>query len=353
MKSVVINAGGGVSVEEKVIPQIESANDVMVKVCCSGLCGSDISRIFHNGSHFYPITLGHEFSGIVQKIGSSVSDLKQGDLVSCVPLRPCFDCPECERQLWSQCKNYQFIGSRSHGGNSEYIVVSRKNLFRLPEGTTPTEGAFFEPMTVGLHAMELAGGVKGKEVIIIGAGTIGLLAMQCATALGANSVTAIDINPERLELSKKIGANYIYNSAEMSSDEIGKALKERRFDQLVLETAGQPVTVQLAIQIAGPQAQIGLIGTLHNDLRLPEKTVGFILRKELRILGSWMNYSGEWPGVEWKQATQLFQDGKIDLAALIAVQGNANTYVDAVTALNGKPMSGKIMLDFTTSIPGV
>ncbi|MCZ5435926.1 alcohol dehydrogenase catalytic domain-containing protein, partial [Escherichia coli] len=81
-------------------------------------------------------------------------------------LRPCFDCPECERQLWSQCKNYQFIGSRSHGGNSEYIVVPRNNLFLLPEGTTPTEGAFFEPMTVGLHAMELAGGVEGKEVII-------------------------------------------------------------------------------------------------------------------------------------------------------------------------------------------
>ncbi|MGQ5288562.1 alcohol dehydrogenase catalytic domain-containing protein [Pectobacterium actinidiae] len=351
MKSVVINSGGSVTVEEKDMPRIKSADDVLVKVCCSGLCGSDIPRIFHNGSHFYPITLGHEFSGTVLDTGAGVSDLKKGDLVSCVPLKPCFNCPECERQLWSQCKNYQFIGSRIHGGNCEYIIVPRKNLFQLPEGTTPTEGAFFEPMTVGLHAMTLAGGVEGKEVIIIGAGTIGLLTMQCASAMGAKSVTAIDINPERLELSKKIGATYTYNSAEMSAEEIGKALHERRFDQLILETAGSPVTVQLAIQIAGPQAQIGLIGTLHNDLILPEKTFGLILRKELSVLGSWMNYSGEWPGVEWTQATQLFKDGKIDLASLIAVQGDTDIYVDAVTALHGKPMSGKIMLDFTISTP--
>lgn len=350
MKSVVINAGGSVTVEEKAMPQIEASEDVLVKVCCSGLCGSDIPRIFHNGAHFYPITLGHEFSGIVQKTGTGVTDLKQGDLVSCVPLKPCFNCPECERQLWSQCKNYQFIGSRISGGNCEYIVVPRKNLFLLPSGTTPTEGAFFEPMTVGLHAMALTGGVKDKHVIIIGAGTIGLLAMQCAAALGAKSVTALDINPKRLELSKKMGANYTYNSAEMSADEIGQALNERRFDQLILETAGSPVTVQLAIQIAGPQAQIGLIGTLHNDLALPEKTFGLILRKELRIFGSWMNYSGEWPGVEWQQAKQLFQDGKIDLQSLIAVQGNTDVYTEAVTALNGNPMSGKIMLDFTTDV---
>lgn len=351
MKSVVINAGGSITIEEKLKPQIESDDDVLVSVFCSGLCGSDIPRIFHNGARFYPITLGHEFSGIVQETGCAVHDLKKGDLVSCVPLRPCFHCLECKRQLWSQCKHYQFIGSGCHGGNSEYIVISRKNLFLLPEGTMPTEGAFFEPMTVGLHAMTLAGGVEGKEVIIIGAGTIGLLAMQCAAAMGAKSVTAIDINPERLLLSKKIGATYAYNSAEMSAEEIGTVLTERRFEQLILETAGNPATVHLAIQIAGPQAQIGLIGTLHHDLILPEKIFGYILRKELRILGSWMNYSGEWPGVEWEQATELFKAGKIDLASLIAVQGGIHVYAQAVTALNGKPMSGKIMLDFTIDLP--
>lgn len=347
MKSVVINTGGTVTLEEKTMPTVKAADDILVKVCCSGLCGSDIPRIFHSGAHFYPITLGHEFSGIVMETGKEVHDIQAGNLVTCVPLQPCFECPECERQLWSQCKHYHFIGSRSHGGNCEYIVLPRKNVFRLPEGTTPTEGAFFEPMTVGLHAIALAGGCEDKEVIVIGAGTIGLLAMQCAVAMGARSVTAIDINPERLKLAKSLGAKYTLNSAESDAQEITSRLNERRFDQLILETAGSPVTVELAIGIAGPRAQIGLVGTLHNDLKLSEKTFGLILRKELQILGSWMNYSGPWPGVEWEQATRLFSEGKIDLSSLIAVQGNPKTYAEAVMALKGKPMSGKIMLDFT------
>ena len=151
MKSVVIHAGGSVTVEDAPLPQIEAGDDVMVKVICSGLCGSDIPRIFHEGAHYYPITLGHEFCGRVTETGKSVSDLKPGDLVSCVPLQPCFDCEECSRQLWSQCRQYSFIGSRSACGKREFIVVPRQNLVLLPAGTSPVEVAVFVPITVCLH----------------------------------------------------------------------------------------------------------------------------------------------------------------------------------------------------------
>ena len=352
MKSVVIHAGGSVTVEDQPLPQVSNADDVLVNVICSGLCGSDIARIFHAGAHFYPITLGHEFCGRVQQTGHEVNDLQPGDLVACVPLQPCFKCAECERQLWSQCRHYQFIGSRSDGGNCEVICVPRRNMFKLPAGTSALEGAFFEPMTVSLHTIELAGGCENKEVIIVGAGTIGLLAMQCAKALGARSVTAIDINSERLALAQHLGADFIYNSAVLSTGAIRNALEPRRFDQLILETAGAPQTVALCLEIAGPRAQIGLIGTLHRDLHLGSITFGQILRKELQVLGSWMNYSGAWPGVEWQQATQLFAQGKINLSALIAVQGDADVYASAVTTLQGQPMNGKIMLDFSGSTGG-
>ncbi len=352
MKSVVVHAGGSVTVEQQPLPQISNADDVLIDVICSGLCGSDIPRIFHAGAHFYPITLGHEFCGRVQQTGSAVDDLQPGDLVACVPLQPCFNCAECERQLWSQCHHYHFIGSRSDGGNREVISVPRRNLFKLPAATSALEGAFFEPMTVSLHTLALAGGCQDKEVIVVGAGTIGLLALQCAKALGARAVTAIDINPDRLALAQRLGADFIYNSAALSSDAIRQALEPRRFDQLILETAGAPQTVELSLEIAGPRAQICLIGTLHRDLHLGSATFGQILRKELQVLGSWMNYSGAWPGVEWQQATQLFAQGKINLAPLIAVQGDADVYASAVTALQGQPMSGKIMLDFSGSTGG-
>lgn len=346
MKSVVIHAEGSVRVEERPLPQIQGTDDVLVRIVCSGLCGSDIPRIFAKGAHYYPITLGHEFSGYVAACGDSVKDLKPGDAVACVPLLPCFSCPECEKGYYSLCKNYQFVGSRSEGGNAEYIVVKRANVFRLPEAMAIEDGAFIEPITVGLHAFHLAAGCEGKNVIIVGAGTIGLLAMQCALALGANSVSAIDINDDKLALAKRLGATEVFNSRYQSADEILNAMTDRRFDQLVLETAGTPQTVSLAINIAGPRAQVALVGTLHNDLNLPAATFGKILRKELTLLGSWMNYSAPWPGEEWETATRLLSAKKLQLAPLIAHSGDSESFAQAVQALNGAPMQGKIMLRF-------
>ena len=94
MKSVVIHAEGNVCVEERPIPTLQTENDVLVKVVSSGLCGSDIPRIFAKGAHYYPITLGHEFSGYVESYGAAVTDLQPGDAVACVPLLPCFQCPQ-------------------------------------------------------------------------------------------------------------------------------------------------------------------------------------------------------------------------------------------------------------------
>ncbi|MFZ5222196.1 galactitol-1-phosphate 5-dehydrogenase [Enterobacter cloacae] len=346
MKSVVIHAEGNVRVEERPVPQIQDADDVLVRIVCSGLCGSDIPRIFAKGAHYYPITLGHEFSGHVEACGADIKDLQAGDAVACIPLLPCFSCPECEKGYYSLCKQYQFVGSRSDGGNAEYIVVKRANLFRLPAEMAIEDGAFIEPVTVGLHAFHLASGCKDKNVIIVGAGTIGLLAMQCALALGAKSVTAIDINDDKLALATTLGATQVFNSRTLSTDDILNALKDNRFDQLVLETAGTPQTVSLAIDIAGPQAQVALVGTLHHDLNLPAATFGKILRKELTLLGSWMNYSAPWPGEEWETAVRLLTGKKLQLEPLIAHTGDSESFAQAVQALNGAPMQGKIMLRF-------
>lgn len=125
---------------------------------------------------------------------------------------------------------------------------------------------------------------------------------------------------------------------------IQQALESIQFDQLVLETAGTPQTVALAIEAAGPRAQLALVGTLHHDLTLPAATFGQILRKELNIVGSWMNYSGPWPGEEWQTATRLLTEKRLQLAPLIAHRGDAESFARAVQALNGAPMQGKILL---------
>ncbi|PKE32905.1 galactitol-1-phosphate 5-dehydrogenase [Rahnella sp. AA] len=349
MQSVVVHQGGNITVEDKAIPVLGAPDDVLVRVAYSGLCGSDIPRIFANASHYYPITLGHEFSGYVVSTGDEIHDLQEGDAVACVPLLPCFQCEECRKEAYSQCKHYQFIGSRSNGGHAEFVVVSRKNLFKLQDNSSLLQSAFLEPVTVGLHALKLAGGCRGKEVIVVGAGTIGQLIIQVASALGAKSVTAIDINPQRLDLALNTGAHYGFNSAHLDAENIRQKTHERRFNQLIVETAGTPQTVALALDIAGPKAQIALVGTLHKDLTLSATTFGHILRKELTLLGSWMNYSAPWPGSEWQQAAQLFAEKKLNLEPLIASLGDPQTFVREVTALAGKPMTGKILLDMTGS----
>ncbi|EES0662850.1 alcohol dehydrogenase catalytic domain-containing protein [Escherichia coli] len=320
MKSMVNDTDGIVRVAESVIPEIKHQDEVRVKIASSGLCGSDLPRIFKNGAHYYPITLGHEFSGYIDAVGSGVDDLHPGDAVACVPLLPCFTCPECLKGFYSQCAKYDFIGSRRDGGFAEYIVVKRKNVFALPTDMLIEDGAFIEPITVGL------------------------LAIQCAVALGAKSVTAIDISSEKLALAKSFGAMQTFNSSEMSAPQMQSVLRELRFNQLILETAGVPQTVELAVEIAGPHAQLALVGTLHQDLHLTSATFGKILRKELTVIGSWMNYSSPWPGQEWETASRLLTERKLSLEPLIAHRGSFESFAQAVRDIARNAMPGKVLL---------
>ncbi|EFZ4304143.1 alcohol dehydrogenase catalytic domain-containing protein [Shigella flexneri] len=320
MKSVVNDTDGIVRVAESVIPEIKHQDEVRVKIASSGLCGSDLPRIFKNGAHYYPITLGHEFSGYIDAVGSGVDDLHPGDAVACVPLLPCFTCPECLKGFYSQCAKYDFIGSRRDGGFAEYIVVKRKNVFALPTDMPIEDGAFIEPITIGL------------------------LAIQCAVALGAKSVTAIDISSEKLALAKSFGSMQTFNSSEMSAPQMQSVLRELRFNQLILETAGVPQTVELAVEIAGPHAQLALVGTLHQDLHLTSATFGKILRKELTVIGSWMNYSSPWPGQEWETASRLLTERKLSLEPLIAHRGSFESFTQAVRDIARNAMPGKVLL---------
>lgn len=346
MKAVLVNQDSTLTVGEIEKPSLDEINNVLVKVNYSGLCGSDIPRVFEQGAHFYPIVLGHEFSGTIESVGSNVTKFKPGDNVCCVPLKPCFDCPECKNGYFSLCKSYTFIGSRRQGGNAEYVAMPESTVYKLPSYVNLKQGAFFEPMTVSLHGMLLCGGCQDKNVIIIGVGTIGLLALQAAKAMGAKNVIAIDLNDEKLKLAKDLGANVTINSSEVNSDEIISMLNDFRFDQLILETAGVPQTVKLAIKIAGPRAQVSLIGTLHKDLTLTHSEFSQILRKELEIKGSWMNYSAPYPGKEWDLAAELFGNEQIEIEPLIQHCGNVEAYADEVHYLNGNPMNGKILLSF-------
>lgn len=328
---------------EKEVPEI-SKHDALVKVHLSGLCGSDIPRIFDNGGHFYPITLGHEFSGEVVNVGSNVRKVSIGDRVTCAPLVPCMACELCQKGYYSLCTSYSFVGSRRQGGNAEYVAVPEGSCFKLSQGISMEQGAFFEPVTVGLHPIIMNNGCKDMNVVIIGAGTIGLLTVQVAKALEAKTVTAVDISDDKLALARDLGADFTINS--LHDDQV-KWLAENdelTSEQLILELAGVPATFKLSLKIAGPRSHIYLIGTIHKDFGLSFKEYEQILRKEATITGSWMNYSYLYPGEEWEVASQLFLEGKIKTPQLLDGIYGPLDYIERVSSLPSNPLRGKVLL---------
>ena len=152
MKAAVVVANEDVQYQEIEEPKV-TKGAVKIKVRYSGICGSDIPRVLNHGVHFYPIVLGHEFSGDVVEVGEGVTKVKVGDRVSGAPLLPCMKCDDCQKGNFSLCKHYSFIGSREQGSNADYVVIPEQNAVVYDPGIPYEQAAMFEPATVAIHGV--------------------------------------------------------------------------------------------------------------------------------------------------------------------------------------------------------
>lgn len=305
MKAAVLYANEDIRYDDYKTPFIgkDEDNSVIVKVYATGICGSDVPRVLHNGSHYYPNVLGHEFAGEIVETGNGVAGLSIGDRIAGVPLVPCMRCADCQNGNYSLCKHYSFIGSREQGSFAEYVKIPAINAVKFDSSISYEQGALFEPSTVALHGLRINNFIGGHDVAILGGGTIGIFTMQWAKIFGAKSVTVFDISDERLKLCKKMGADYIVNTA---VDEINKNAYH-----FVFETAGVTDTMQLAFEIAGNKSNICFIGTPTKDLVFTPKLFENMNRKEFKLTGSWMSYSAPFPGEEWILTAHYFKTGQL------------------------------------------
>ena len=262
---------------------------VKVRVRATGICGSDVPRVLNHGAHFYPVVLGHEFSGDVVEVGEGVEGLKPGDTVSGAPLVPCMKCADCQQGNFSLCRHYSFIGSREQGSFAEYVVIPAANAIRYDPSIPYEQAAMFEPSTVAVHGLLQARYRGGETVAILGCGTIGIFTLQWAKILGAKQITAFDIDDGRLELAKRMGANAVVNTLKEGFMEEAKALTGGRGFENVLETAGNPVTMRMAFELAANKAKVCFIGTPHTDLTFTPAQWENMNRKEFYLTGSWMS----------------------------------------------------------------
>ena len=301
MKAAVLYANEDIRYTDYPTPLV-MPNTVKIKIRATGICGSDVPRVLNNGAHFYPIVLGHEFAGDVVEVGDGVTNLQPGDTVSGAPLIPCFICESCQQGDYALCKKYSFIGSREQGSFAEYVVIPAINAVKYDPSIPYEQAALFEPSTVALHGLFLANYMGGEDVVILGGGTIGLFTMQWAKIFGARSVTVFDIDDKRLELAKRLGADRIVNTS--------SAPVEGRYGY-VFETAGSPVTMRQAFDVAGNKANVCFIGTPHVDLTFTPKQWENMNRKEFKLTGSWMSYSAPFPGKEWELTAHYFATGQL------------------------------------------
>lgn len=312
MKAAVVVANEDIRYMEIEEPKVEPGT-VKVKVKASGICGSDIPRVLHHGVHFYPIVLGHEFSGEVVEIGENVTKIKVGDHVSGAPLLPCMKCRDCQNGNFSLCSHYSFIGSRQQGSNADYVVIPEKNAVIYDPEIPYWQAAMFEPSTVALHGILQNQYQGGGTAAVLGGGTIGIFTMQWAKILGAKKVVVFDISNERLQLAASLGADAVINTLDEGFMEEAKRLADGAGYHYVFETAGQPVTMNMAFELAAPKAQVCFIGTPHVDLTFTPAQWENLNRKEFKLTGSWMSYSAPFPGREWEMTAHYLSTGQLKI----------------------------------------
>jgi L-iditol 2-dehydrogenase len=310
MKAAVLHGRDDLRFEEFPIPEVEE-REVLVRVKATGICGSDIPRILGNGAHYFPIVLGHEFSGEVVDVGKEVTSINIGDRVSGAPLIPCMSCEDCQKGSYSQCKHYTFIGSRIQGSFAEFVKLPEINAVKFDQAISFEQGAFFEPSTVALHGVNCAKYHGGEDVAILGGGTIGLFAAQWCRIFGAKRVFVFDIDNYRLELARKLGADITINTRDENFKQVVKQLTNNKGFGFVFETAGVDTTMKLAFEMAGNKSRVCYIGTPTKDLTFTPSLLENMLRKEFTLTGSWMSYSAPFPGKEWELTAHYFSTGEL------------------------------------------
>lgn len=318
MNALVLHAVGDARLER--VPQpVPAPCEVLVRVAFCGVCGSDIPRTFVKGTYRFPTICGHEFAGVVESCGQSVTEYRPGDRVVVFPLVWCGRCAACERGAFVMCSDYDYYGSRRDGAFAEYVAVPPRNLLRVPEGVSLEAAAMTEPAAVALHALRRAGGgFIGQTVVIFGAGPIGLVTAQWARLMGAAQVALFDVVHEKLAMAARLGFTLAFDPREGDPVEKVRELTDGLGAKVCVEGAGVPATLRQAIAAARTGGRVVLLGNPSADVTLPAALISQAMRRELDLLGTWNStFSPAGNNDDWHAVLSAVAAGRLDLDSLV------------------------------------
>jgi len=286
-------------------------NEVLIRVAACGICGSDVHGYDgSSGRRIPPIVMGHEASGIVERIGKAVHSLREGDRVTFDSTVYCGECVHCLRGDVNLCDRREVLGVscgdyRRAGAFAEFVSVPARIVHHLPDHLTFEEAALLEAVAVALHAVSLARIAADSTALVVGAGTIGLLLQQALRVAGCSRVLVADPDKTRLVLSLHLGATATI--PENVAPEITRLTNGAGAD-IVVEAVGKTESIHTAIDCVRKGGTVILVGNVAPEIKLPLQKV---VSRQLRLQGSCAS-AGEYP-----RAIELVSSGKIQVKPLI------------------------------------
>ena len=303
-------------------PGVLKENEVLLHIRKIGVCGSDI-HVFH-GKHPatpYPVVQGHEYAGLVEAVGSAVTKASVGMQATARPQLVCGKCGPCLRGQYNACQNLKVQGFQAPGVAQEYFVVEEDRLVVFPDSMSLDQGAMIEPASVGAHATSRAADLRGKNVVVSGAGTIGNMVAQFAKARGAKKVLITDLSAFRLEKARECGIDEVLNLTETSFAEGVKRCFGHEGFQAGFESAGVQASLDVLIEHVEKGGDVVILGVYSKN---PLVNMFYVGEHELNLFGSMM-YRHE----DYLLAVELIASGKIKTAPLLTDRFPFEKYTEA------------------------
>lgn len=309
MLQAVMTQPGAIEINEVEKDQAK-AGQVLIAIKRIGVCGSDI-HVYHGLHPYtgYPVVQGHEVGGVIAEVGPGVQGFEKGDKVVFMPQVTCGECYPCRHGMYHICDNLKVMGFQTSGAAQEFFAVDAEKVLKLPDHLSLDEAAMVEPVSVAAHAIARSGGVEGKKVVVLGAGTIGNLVAQVAKASGASDVLITDVAEYKLEKAAGCGIPHTLNTAQ---NDLGAAVLQAfgpdKAD-LMFECVGVQDTITQAVTHARKGSTIVVVGVFGKK---PVVDLGLVQDRELSLVGTLM-----YQKKDYERAIELIATGKLCLGPLV------------------------------------
>src|SRR5271157_3260018 len=334
-----VRAAKGLEITHVPVPAI-GATDALVRVSAASICGTDLHIYgwdrWSQGRIKPPVTLGHEFCGIVERVGEEVTAIQPGDFVSAEMHVNCGHCHQCRLGEAHICQNLKIIGIDQDGAFAEFVRIPASNIWKLDPAIPERYGAILDPLGNAVHTV-LAGPIAGQTVLVTGCGPIGLMSIAVAKACGSSTVFATETNAERRAMATKMGADMVLNPA--AEDAVAKILRETRGTGVdaLLEMSGNPTAIQQGFSALRAGGRASLLG-------IPTENVPLDLVKDVIFKGATVQgIYGRRMYETWVQMTALLKAGRLNLDPLFGERAPLEKFEGAFTLLQGG-LAGKVLL---------